>query len=175
MIRETSVILSRMYLKGCLDPMVSVREYELMLYLAHRIATQKGVKSYFLNSLDFFFDDVKDFKIYNTNLDITATIFGKENKHVERIEREDFDKAVAYIEKHDPNFLVVVDHIVKLMFGFETTLGLEILALSDYISNSKNSKKLLQKVVVENKRFSERQFNVGKARLKDYDKVRVAS
>jgi len=175
MIRETSVILSRMYLKGDLDILVTVREYELMLYLAHRIATQKGIKSYFLNSLDFFFDDVKHFTLYNTNIDITTTIFGKENNPAEKIEREDFDKAVTYIKKNDPNFLVAVDHLVNLMVGFETTFGLEILAVTDHIANSKNSKKLYQKVIIDNKKFSERQFSLGKARLKDYDKVMVAS
>ncbi len=179
MIRETSVILSRMYLKGCLDIWVNVREYELMLYLAHRIATQKGIKSYFLNNLEFFFDeDDKHCTLYNINLDITNTIFDTVNKHIDRIEREDFDKAVAYIEKHDPNFLVAVDHLVNLMDGFETTFGLEILAVTEHIANSKNSnnsKKLFQKVVIENKRFSERQFNLGKTTWKYYDKKRVAS
>lgn len=175
MINETSVILSHMYLKGGLDPFVTVRQYELMLYLAKKIAKEKGIKSSLLTRLDFFFDDVKDFTLYNTNLDATQTVFGVDNKHIESISRQDFSEAVEYINVNDSNFLVVVDHLVNLIEGFETDFGLELLAVTEYLVNTKNSRKMYDKVVIQGKRFSERQFSVAKTRLQDYSKVRVAS
>lgn len=172
---ETSVILSHMYLKGGLDPFVTVRQYELMLYLCHRIAKQKNIKSTFLNNLDFFFDNVKDFTLYNLNLDIAETIFGTTNKSVNFIPKELFNESVRHIRIEDSNFLVIVDHLVNMIEGFETDLGLELLAVTDYLVSTRNTSKLYNKIVNDQKRFSERQFTVAKNRLKNYTKVKVAS
>jgi hypothetical protein len=169
MIYETSVILSRIYLKGGLASFVTSREYELMLYLAKKVAKDKNLKSQFLNESTFLFDDVKDFTVHNINIDISKSIFGNEYKEVKFISKEEFDKAVVYLSYNDFNFLLVVDHLVKLLDGFESSFGLELLAVVDCVSKYKDARHIWKKV----NKFSDRQYNIAKSALQDYDKVGV--